>query len=114
MVRKVGVYIHLAVVCFLWAEVLLLNLAFEQWPGLPPIEAYIIALALTGLLANFALTALLPPQSAIAANGAGPRAGPVRCAAPLGSAAALPGGRAAGGQPIAASILVGGMSRRWR
>ena len=35
VVRKVGVYIHLAVVCFLWAEVLLLNLAFEQWPGLP-------------------------------------------------------------------------------
>jgi hypothetical protein len=69
VVRKVGVYIHLAVVGFLWAEVLLLNLAFQQWPGLPHVEAYIVALALTGLAANFALTALLPPESMLRRSG---------------------------------------------
>src|ERR1019366_5487060 len=44
VVRRVGVYIHLAVLCFLWAEVSLLNL----WPDRPP-EAILIMLALTGL-----------------------------------------------------------------
>jgi len=69
VVRKVGIYIHLAVIGFLWAEVLLLNLAFQKLPDLPHIEAYIVALALTGLAANFALTALLPPASLLRRTG---------------------------------------------
>ena len=64
VVRRVGVYIHLAVVCFLWAEISLLNL----WPDRPP-EAFLVVLALTGLLANVALTALLPPTSALRRTG---------------------------------------------
>ena len=63
VVRRVGVYIHLAVVCFLWAELSLL-----RWMDGPP-EAFLIALALTGLLANFALTALLPPASTLRRTG---------------------------------------------
>ncbi len=63
VVRRVGVYIHLAVVCFLWAELSLL-----RWMDGPP-EAFLIALALTGLLANFALTALLPPTSTLRRTG---------------------------------------------
>ncbi len=63
VVRRVGVYIHLAVVCFLWAELSLL-----WWMDGPP-EAFLVALALTGLLANFALTALLPPTSTLRRTG---------------------------------------------
>ncbi len=63
VVRRVGVYIHLAVACFLWAELSLL-----RWMDGPP-EAFLIALALTGLLANFALTALLPPTSTLRRTG---------------------------------------------
>lgn len=60
VVRKVGVYIHLAVACFLWAEILILGLAFTTWPTLAPQETVIIALAVTGLLANFVLTRFEP------------------------------------------------------
>jgi hypothetical protein len=53
VVRRVGVYIHLAVFCLLWAEVLLIRLI--PLP-LPQIEVVILFLALTGLAANLALT----------------------------------------------------------
>ncbi len=58
-VRKIGVYIHLGAITFLWAEVLLLNLAFTQWPNLSMpdrVEVVIVALAATGLLANVVST----------------------------------------------------------
>jgi hypothetical protein len=53
VVRRVGAYIGVAVLTLLWAEVLLLQLF---WPA-PPVEVVIAALAVTGLLANVALTA---------------------------------------------------------
>jgi hypothetical protein len=53
VVRRVGVYIHLAVVALLWAEVLLIRLLP---PYLPYLEMVILFLALTGLAANLALT----------------------------------------------------------
>jgi hypothetical protein len=62
LVRKVGVYIHLAVVAFLWAEILLVHLAFTALPDLKEHawEIVIMALALTGLLAKVLLTMFVP------------------------------------------------------
>ena len=74
IVRRVSVYIHMAVLCFLWAELSLLNL----WPDRPP-EAILIILALTGLLANFALTACPRLQ----AYDAGPALAVGLCGLPL-------------------------------
>jgi hypothetical protein len=54
VVRRVGVYIHLAVVTLLWAEVLVIGMI-----PLPPekrIELVILFLALTGLATNLAFT----------------------------------------------------------
>jgi hypothetical protein len=53
VVRRRGIFIHVAVATLLWAEVLVIRM-FE-WP-IPIVEVVIIALALTGLLANIALT----------------------------------------------------------
>lgn len=53
VVRRVGVYIYLAVFCLLWAEVLVLELL--PWK-LPLAEVAIIALAATALMTNFVLT----------------------------------------------------------
>ncbi len=69
VVRKVGVYIHLAIGTFLWAEVLVLSLLFFALPNLPTVEVVIIALAATGLLANIALTRIVPPGSYLRRTG---------------------------------------------
>ena len=72
VVRKVGVYIHLALVTFLWAEILLLNLAFTALPDLTLVdkmEIVIVALALTGLLANLAVTRFEPAGSLLRRTG---------------------------------------------
>jgi hypothetical protein len=53
VVRRSGVFIHVAVGTLLWAEVLVIRM-FE-WP-IPVLEVVIIALAVTGFLANLALT----------------------------------------------------------
>ena len=99
VVRKVGVYIHLAVVGFLWAEVLLLNLI--AYPDRPPLEALIAALAVTGLAANLAMTALAAPGSALRRTGPALALVPVRGAAAAGRRLAFPGGRPAPGRPVA-------------
>jgi hypothetical protein len=52
VVRRVGVYIYLAVFCLLWAEVLILNLL--PWK-LPLAEVAIITLAVTALAINLSL-----------------------------------------------------------
>jgi hypothetical protein len=62
VVRRVGVYLYVAVFTLLWAEVLVINLF--GWP-LPLVEVIIIALALTALLANFALARLAGKDSAL-------------------------------------------------
>jgi hypothetical protein len=49
VVRRVGVYLSLAVVTLLWAELLAVGLV--DWP-LNPVEVAILTLALTGLLVN--------------------------------------------------------------
>jgi hypothetical protein len=53
VVRRIGVYIHLAVICMLWAEVLVVQLL----PLPLTTEIAIIALALTALLANLCVPA---------------------------------------------------------
>jgi hypothetical protein len=50
-VRKVGVYLYLAVFTFLWAGVVFIGLI--DWP-IPTVEVALIAMALTALLVNFA------------------------------------------------------------
>ncbi len=55
VVRRVGVYIYIAVFCLLWTELLVLNLL--HW-NLPMAEVAIISLAVTALAANLALTNL--------------------------------------------------------
>jgi hypothetical protein len=60
VVRRSGVWIHVAVGTLLWAEVLVIRMF--DWP-IPLVEVVIIALALTGLLANLALTASRAAQS---------------------------------------------------
>jgi hypothetical protein len=52
VVRRVGVYIYIAVFSLLWAEVLALNLVPLN---IPMMEVVIIALSVTGLAANVAL-----------------------------------------------------------
>jgi hypothetical protein len=64
VVRRLGVYLHVAVLTLLWAEVLLIRLVTEQFHlPLPLTEVVIIALALTALLANLALARLTDKQS---------------------------------------------------
>ncbi len=53
VVRRVGVYLHLAVVTLLWAEILLINLL--EWQ-IPTVEVVIFALAGTALLVNLLTT----------------------------------------------------------
>jgi hypothetical protein len=67
VVRKVGVYVHLAVFAFLWAEVLLFVMAFTTWPDWQAyaMEILIAALALTGLLAKVLLTLYVPACSSL-------------------------------------------------
>jgi hypothetical protein len=60
VVRRVGVYIYLAVFCLLWAEVLVLDLL--PWK-LPLAEVAIITLAVTGLAANLTLTKMTNADS---------------------------------------------------
>jgi hypothetical protein len=52
VVRRVGAYLSVAVLTLLWAEVLIIRLF--NWP-MPTVEVVILALALTGLLANLTL-----------------------------------------------------------
>lgn len=60
VVRRVGVYIYVAVFCLLWAEVLILNLL--PWK-MPITEVAIITLSATALAANLALTKLTSGNS---------------------------------------------------
>lgn len=54
VVRRVGVYLHLAVFTLLWAEVLLINMG--EWP-IPTVEVVIFALAGTALVVNLLFAA---------------------------------------------------------
>jgi hypothetical protein len=60
VVRRVGVYIYLAVFCLLWSEVLVLNLL--PWK-LPLAEVAIFTLAATALAVNFSLTKMASRES---------------------------------------------------
>ncbi|HWG43009.1 MAG TPA: hypothetical protein VN688_09500 [Gemmataceae bacterium] len=64
VVRRIGVYIYLAVFALLWTEVLALDLlvAHFGWQ-LPVMEVLIIAMAVTGLLANLALVNMAEKNS---------------------------------------------------
>jgi hypothetical protein len=56
VVRRIGVYVYLAVLAVLWAEVLLLQYLFWKFGWqVQVVEALIVVLALTGLTANLAL-----------------------------------------------------------
>jgi hypothetical protein len=66
VVRRIGVYIYIAVFTLLWAEVLLVTIFVEHVPA----EAVIIALALTGLLANAALVTMAKEQKTLTRVGA--------------------------------------------
>ncbi len=50
VVRRIGVYVPLAVLTLLWAEALLIHL-YDGWP-IPKIEVFILSLAVTGLVVN--------------------------------------------------------------
>jgi hypothetical protein len=78
VVRRVGVYIYVAVFTLLWAEVLVLNLIPWQ---LPMMEVVIIALAVTGLAANWTLTSVAGKDSRLFR--AGPPLGLILCVLPV-------------------------------
>jgi hypothetical protein len=78
VVRRVGVYLHLAVFTLLWAEVLVLNLLPSP---LHPLEMVILVLSLTGLVANLTLSALARRGSNLLR--AGPPLGLFLCALPV-------------------------------
>jgi hypothetical protein len=66
VVRRVGVYIYFAVFTLLWAEVLLVDYLAEQFGWqLPMLEVFIIALAVTALAANLALSGLPDGRSTL-------------------------------------------------
>ncbi|HEY7308764.1 MAG TPA: zinc ribbon domain-containing protein [Gemmataceae bacterium] len=74
VVRRIGVYIYLAVFALLWAEVL--GLDFLVWKfgwQIPMVEVLIIALAATGLIANVMLSRVSAKESPL-----------LRASAPLG------------------------------
>jgi hypothetical protein len=56
VVRRIGVYIALAVFTLLWAEILLITIVAEH-VNISPIEIIIVVLAVTGLLTNLFITA---------------------------------------------------------
>ena len=56
VVRRIGVYVAIAVFTLLWAEVLLVTIVADVI-NINPIEIIIIVLALTGLLSNLFITA---------------------------------------------------------
>ena len=62
VVRRIGVYILIAVFTLLWAEVLLITILAD---GVHVIEFVILALAITGLLANFTITSLAKGQQTL-------------------------------------------------
>ena len=64
VVRRIGVYIFVAVFTLLWAEVLLVTI-FAAFLPIPEIEIVIIALALTGLAANFVITSMKKQQKTL-------------------------------------------------
>jgi hypothetical protein len=66
VVRRIGVYIYLAVFSLLWAEVLVLDyLIWKFGWKLPVAELLIIALAVTGLIANLTLSQMATKQSSL-------------------------------------------------
>jgi hypothetical protein len=69
VVRRVGVYIYIAVFTLLWAEVLFITIFADLWT-IPAAEVVAIALALTGLLANFVLVSMAKGQQALQRVGA--------------------------------------------
>ena len=58
VVRRVGVYLPIAVFTLLWAEVLLITLV-DDWP-IPTVEVVIAALALTALAVNLLIASMVP------------------------------------------------------
>jgi hypothetical protein len=78
VVRRLGVYLSLAVFALLWAEVLMLNLL--PW-DLPKTELLLIALAVTGLAGNLALTQTAFKDSPL--RRAGPPLGLCLCVVPV-------------------------------
>lgn len=69
VVRRIGVYISIAVFTLLWAEVLLIAI-FADLINLPAVELVILALAITGLLSNLAITSLAKGQQNLQRVGA--------------------------------------------
>jgi hypothetical protein len=69
VVRRVGVYIYIAVFTLLWAEVVLITI-FADVLTIPAAEVVAIALALTGLLANFVLVSMAKGQATLQRVGA--------------------------------------------
>jgi hypothetical protein len=59
VVRRVGVYMYVSVFTLLWAEVLFITIVADRMPA----EVVIIALALTGLLWNFAVVTMTKQQT---------------------------------------------------
>jgi hypothetical protein len=64
VVRQIGVYLSIAVFTLLWAEVLLITI-FAEYLSIPAIEVVILALAVTGLLANFVIVSLAKQQATL-------------------------------------------------
>jgi hypothetical protein len=69
VVRRIGVYIFVAVFTLLWAEVLLVTI-FADLFTIDAIEIVIVALAITGLLSNFVITSLAKGQQTLQRVGA--------------------------------------------
>jgi hypothetical protein len=69
VVRRIGVYIYIAVFTLLWAEVLFITIFAEFWT-IPAAEVVAVALALTGLLANVVLVSMAKGQPALQRVGA--------------------------------------------
>jgi len=83
VVRRLGLYVYLGVFTFLWAEILVIDLVADR----TPVEATIIALALTGLVANLLQPKLLSFQKPLpegSDNMAATAVSLVRAGQPLG------------------------------